>query len=72
MIKSYVKRMDEEFNILLNEISRERVVRGIDNKTQTPRRLSKAFARMVQKDLNLKETLIKSPLDDDRRYRRKR
>ena len=72
MVSSRPVRIDEELEKMFRDIARERVKRDIDKETIHPRRLSKAFARMIERDINLKETLIKSPLDDDRQFRRKR
>lgn len=72
MLNSKPIRIDRELEDLFKDIARERVKRDIDVETIKPRRLSKAMARMIKRDIGLRETLIQSPLEDDRKFRRKK
>lgn len=72
MVNSRPVRIDKELEEVFKEIAKERIKRDIDNEMIKPRRLSKAFARIVKRDIGLRETLILSHLEDDRKFRRER
>ena len=66
-------RVDEEMLNLIKDIKIERIKFGTDaNKIQSDRRLTKALARLIKQNADMYNTLIKSPLEDDRNYSRKR
>lgn len=70
MIKSKPIRLDEEFSRLLKQIKIDRIKMGSDFEPQSERRISKAIARAVSGDLMVYNTLVKSPLESDRKKRR--
>ena len=72
MVNSGVLRIDKELEDVFKDIARERVVRGIDRQTEHPRRLSKAVARLIKRDLDFQEKMIQSHLEDDRKFRRRK
>ena len=72
MVNSKLKRQDIELENLFKYTRNERIRRNIDNEPISFRRWSKAVARLIDKNMDLKETLIKSALEDDRKFRRKK
>ena len=63
-------RADIEFDDFLNKLLAERVVRGVDRNLNSKRRMTKAVARLANKSVDFRESLIISPLEDDRKFRR--
>ena len=69
MAKGTPMRVDDEFEVAINKIIGERIVRGIDKRAESGRRMTKAIARMINRQPVLKETLILSELEDDRKFK---
>lgn len=69
MVRSDLLRVDKEFQDMIEHVRAERVVKGIDRKTESPRRISKVLAKMVNSDALLRNTLINVPLENDREFR---
>ena len=66
MINGRTMRVDKEFDELVGQLRAERLLRNIDNKILSERRITKAIARKIKRDINLKEIFVSSPLDEDR------
>lgn len=66
MVRSKATRIDKEFETMLERIRAERIMNGIDHKAESPRRLSKAIARMFNQYPDMRNLLINSKLENDR------
>jgi hypothetical protein len=64
-------RVDEEMFNLVKNIKIDRIKIGTDRIPESDRRITKALARLVKQDVALYNTLIKSQLENDRRYKRR-
>jgi hypothetical protein len=70
-IKQRPIKVDEEFFNIIKKIKIDRIKTGIDLRPQSDRRISKAIARLCEKDMTFYSNLINSPFIDDRNYVRK-
>jgi len=67
MIKNEIQRCDEHLIKCTDLICLERIKRGIDKRTPSFRRMTKAYANLIMTDTEIKERLINAILEDDRR-----
>jgi hypothetical protein len=71
MVHSDLLRVDREFQDMIEHIRAERVIRGTDKRSESPRRISKVIAKMVNTDAILRNTLVNVELENDRKFTRR-
>jgi hypothetical protein len=54
------------------KIRAERVVRGTDKRTESPRRITKMLSRMINADNILRNNLINVEMENDRKFVRRK
>lgn len=69
MVRSSPKRIDKEFDEVLNKLRAERFLSGIDGHLESPRRLTKVIARMIKENENVQHDLLNVNLENDRKKR---
>jgi len=72
MVRSDLLRVDREFQDTMEKIRAERVVRGTDKRTESPRRITKMLSRMINADNILRNNLINVELENDRKFVRRK
>lgn len=72
MVRSDLLRVDREFQDTMEKIRAERVVRGTDKRTESPRRITKMLSRMINADNILRNNLINVEMENDRKFVRRK
>jgi hypothetical protein len=72
MVISDLLRVDKEFQDTMEKIRAERVVRGTDKRTESPRRITKMLSRMINADVILRNNLINVQMENDRKFKRRK
>jgi len=72
MVRSDLLRVDKEFQDTMEKIRAERVIRGTDKRTESPRRITKMLSRMINADMTLRNALVNVELENDRKFKARR